>query len=173
MKLKLVYTMLGIQTVALIVGLVLAFDSITKNTNDLFVGAIGLLMFISIFYSLTISRGMEVVKNVKSILKKKQNKKIEDVLKKILKESDKMSKLYELNEVRIEAHKIEAFIDYLNLNKWLFIAVAGYLTSIMFYLLPTSDGTTAIQILSFWVGFTVSTLIVSSWFAANELEIKE
>jgi len=139
----------------------------------LFIGALGLLTFISIFYNFTIASGKKLVQDVKTILKDKGDKEINKLLLKIIKEKDNIKKLDKLNEVRTKAYKIEEFIDYLNFNKWLFISVSSYLTSIVFYLLPRFNWTVFIQVISFWIGLSASSLIVTSWFAVNELHIKK
>jgi len=171
MKLEFISKILLFEIFVLFIGLIFAWDNLIKNINDLFIGGLGLLTFISIFYSLVVSGGMKIINDARKSIKDKQNKKIEEFLTKFLKEEDKLGKLDDLDKFKLEIDNIKTLIDYLNLNKWLYISVLGYLISIMCYLLPRYNWTITFQIISFWIGVTLTFVIVTSWFVANEMDL--
>jgi hypothetical protein len=155
-----------------VLGLILARESLTKNLSDLFIAAIGLLTFVSIYYGVMISGGGKLIRDITHMLKKEQGKKIEETLTKIASQA-RINKNKELNKLVNEVEDIDAIIQSFNLNKLLFIAVIGYLFSILFYLLPESRvmvlGDTfslavAGQVISFWTAFITTIAIVTSWF---------
>lgn len=68
-------TLIVIEIVVFIAALFFSYENITRNLDKLFMGALGLLTFISIFYSITLPRRKEALQNVINLIEKeKENK---------------------------------------------------------------------------------------------------
>ncbi len=163
-----IYWLLGIEAFAIGVMVFFAWDLLTKNTKDLFEAALVLLAFVSIFYTLVISGGHDILRKVRTKLEEKQKAEVTQALKEIPNGADAYDVYSKVDEMRDKAQQIMQVCEYLKFNKWLFLTVMAYLISITCYLFQNSWATW-VQIISFWAGLTLTFFIVTAWFAINEL----
>ena len=165
-------TYLGVVALILIVGLIFAWDALTNNVYDLFIGALGLLTFVAVFYSFALPGNMKNIELAKKQITVTYNQTATELLKKMIGKKDKTEIDEEIKLLQNEKDETIQTLDYLNLNKWLFISVLLYLLSITAYLLKGPTWTVVMQILSFWGALMITFELVVVLYSANILAQK-
>lgn len=164
----------GISLVFLL-GIIFSYESLKGKIDQIFIAALGLLTFTSIFYSLIVSSGMKKVQILLEGLENKKQKLIDQIgnIKYKNAKAGELSK--ELRKIALKIEDLEDIQDDLNLNKWLFMSVSSYLLSIAFFLVLFEENKWIIffQIVSFWIGLTTSAILATVWFIVNNTKIEE
>lgn len=169
-KLTFIETVVTLAFFSLIFILLVSFETLTNKLPDIFMATIGLLTFVSIFYAIMISESFNKNKKVMEKVKQDHHLKIETLLKEIELAKNDLPQLDKiLTNARSDNYKIKSLLDYLNFNKWVFVSVIAYLTSMISYLLPGDYSFMAgLQVISFWGGIFSTFVVVVAWYVINE-----
>ena len=159
-------SIITIYLVLLLILFIKYYDVFASRLVEIFYASIGLLTFTSIFYSFTISKGKEIIEKIKSEVKKEYEE-IKKELKNKINTTKEETLSYELESIKTKLTDINTKLNYLNLNKWLFTAVLGYMVSIFLYIMRSDGLIDFIQVLTFVISFYASLIIVTVWFIIN------
>lgn len=150
--------------VLIIAAAILTFNRTTNHLSEVFYTSIGLLTFTSIFYAFTISKGAEIVENVRNVYEAKKKELRENRLKKVV-DSKGSTVFEEIEKIRGQHDDLDSALGFLDLNKWLFWGVICYIVSIATYITRGEDALSVfIQLAGFWVGFLSTLVLVTVWY---------
>ena len=161
------YWAYSIFAIVLVILFVSNYQFFANKRNEIFIGSLGLLTFTSIFYGFTISNGAKRLEDVFNHFLKERNKIFDQLKITDLKKEKNPSK--KIEKIWGEVEQFDSLIDYLNMNKWLFMSILAYMISILMHLTSDAQWIVLIQQLSFWFGFYATIVIATTWFIVNHI----
>lgn len=137
--------------------------------DKLFEASVGLITFLSVFYAFVIMKDKNIFETAQQKLAKEIKRKETETLNNLT------SKNWEkdINSLKKCSVGTRRIMSYLEVDKWILIGVLSFLSSIGFYLTGSkSPLLLQLQVLSFWIGFLLVTVIVLASFVCVKINKK-